>query len=117
MQLCGRSLKLLCWLHSKPPPLRTTHGGRILPQWLWPVAAAHLARRAAAAAPVAQLAMMRAKDVAKEHEWGSRLEVRDCPADLAADTDIPVVLTMLSNAAGELSKHAMSCSASLACLE
>lgn len=45
-----------------------------------------------------QLAVMRAKDVAKEHDWGSRFEVRDCPADLAADTDIPVVLTMLSNA-------------------
>jgi hypothetical protein len=43
---------------------------------------------------------MRAKDVAKEHDWGSRFEVRDCPADLAADTDIPVVLTMLSNATG-----------------
>lgn len=47
-----------------------------------------------------QLAVMRAKDVAKEHEWGSRLEVRECAADLAADTDIPLVLTMLSNAEG-----------------
>jgi hypothetical protein len=56
---------------------------------------------------VAQLAVMRAKDVAKEHDWGSRFEIRDCPADLAADTDIPVVLTMLSNAAGG-SKHMLS---------
>jgi hypothetical protein len=47
-----------------------------------------------------QLALMRTKDVAKQHDWGNRLEVRDCPADLAADTDIPVVLTMLSNATG-----------------
>jgi hypothetical protein len=44
---------------------------------------------------------MRAKDVAKEHDWGSRLEVRECAADLAADTDIPVVVTMLSGALGK----------------
>lgn len=48
-----------------------------------------------------QLALMRMKDVAKEHDWANRLEVRGCPADLGADTDIPVVLTMLTNAAGE----------------
>lgn len=45
-----------------------------------------------------ELALMRAKDVAKENKWGDRLEVRRCPADLASDSDIPVVLTMLSNA-------------------
>jgi len=49
---------------------------------------------------VLQLALMRAKDVAKENKWGDRLEVRRCPADLASDSDIPVVLTMLSNATG-----------------
>lgn len=46
---------------------------------------------------------MRAKDVAKEKDWGSNFEVRECPADLASDPDIPVVLTMLSNAAGGVS--------------
>lgn len=51
---------------------------------------------------VLQLALMRAKDVAKENKWGDRLEVRSCPADLASDSDIPVVLTMLSNATGVL---------------
>jgi hypothetical protein len=55
-----------------------------------------------------QLAVMRAKDVAKQHDWGNRLEVRDCPADLAADTDIPVVLTMLSNATGAHFQTAVS---------
>jgi hypothetical protein len=56
-----------------------------------------------------QLAIMRAKDVAKEKDWGHNFEVRECPADLASDPDIPVVLTMLSNAAGGLGQCGFAC--------
>lgn len=52
---------------------------------------------------------MRAKDVAKEKDWGSNFEVRECPADLASDPDIPVVLTMLSNAAGGWGQCGFAC--------
>jgi hypothetical protein len=61
--------------------------------------ACHACTRAVLCCAV-QLAVMRAKDVAKQQDWGHRMEVRECPADLASDPDIPVVLTMLSNATG-----------------
>eukprot|EP00878_Enallax_costatus_P032829 GHUV01036130.1.p1 GENE.GHUV01036130.1~~GHUV01036130.1.p1 ORF type:complete len:143 (+),score=31.04 GHUV01036130.1:145-573(+) len=46
-----------------------------------------------------RLALSRAQELAKSQHPKGTLEARDCPADISSDPEVPVVITMLSNAA------------------